>query len=172
MALDRTQGPIDDADSTYNYRTHRYVLTRGYIDSYHKRLGIPIDTIAGGEDRANFVLQEISRQVYRWMYTQLLNNSRPILEFLIAYDTDRREAMIQAMGAQYDYFLISRGNLIANQSGINQATGTVIDPEILAKMKVSTEVKETLDSMGMTNRRLRTSVTQEDLDLRGKAGGY
>jgi len=163
MALDITSIPLEDDDATYNKRVHRYVLTQDYIlDTY----GDNLDVDAGSSDKADVILNEISRQVYRWMYMQVLNNTRPILEYLIAKDTDRREALIQAMGEQYQYARTSGGNLVAHQSGINPETGVSISADSLARMVVSEEVKQTLDSMGMTNRRISYHVTQEEKDTR------
>lgn len=168
MAYDKTNSPISDSDATYDYRTHRYVLTADYIKDVFEE---DMDVLTGSELKTAAFLNEISRQVYRWMYSQLINNSRPVLEYLISKDYDKREAMIQAMGEQFRYARVSGGNLISHQSGINPETGTIISAEDIRNMKVSEEVKEVLNTMGMTNQRI-SFIIPTDQTRADKSNGY
>jgi len=160
MSLDRNSVPIDDSDATYNSRTHRYVLTQDYIlDLFNDNL----DVLTGSSDNADALLKEVSRQVYRWMYNQIPNNTRIQLEYLIAKDTDYREAIIEAMAEQYRYARVTGGNLIAHQSGLNVESGTVISSEAINNMKVSLEVKQVLETMNMLNQIIHLHIDQDDI---------
>jgi len=160
MAVDKNYVPSTDYPEVlgmkYDNLTHRYVLTADYILS---EFVDNVDVLTGSVAKGEAMLKEISRQVYRWMYSQVLNDTRPVLEYLIAKDTEKAEAMKQAMAEQYRYARVSGGNLVAHQSGINSETGTTIDLNVIRQMKVSEEVKQTLETMGMTNQRISYRVS-------------
>jgi hypothetical protein len=158
MALNTDYNPVTDwpnehygSHMEYNIHTHRYVLTLDAItDVFQEQL----DVLTGSQDAAEALLDEISRQVYNWMYAQLLNNSRPKLEYLIAKDPDRALYMRDAMLEQYRYARVSGGHLVSHQSGINPDTGITIDSNTIKNMVVSEAVKQSLEINGMTNKRL------------------
>lgn len=135
----------------YDNDTHRFVLSLDCIlDEFNENL----DVLAGSEDDGKVLLREISRQVNRWMYAQLLNNSRPKLEYILAKDTDKAMVLKEAMMEQYRYARVTGGNLISHQSGINPETGIVIDSDVIRRMQVSEGVKEILNTGGLINKRL------------------
>ncbi len=95
--------PFIDDYLTYDYNSHRYVLTKKYV---LEQLKVDIDARFGGDGEA--VLQDVSEQVYDYMHEFSANTLYQ--DFIIAKTKGGRDIIKEAMSKQLKYVLVV-GNL-------------------------------------------------------------
>lgn len=164
MAYDNTFIPTDYSVAkgvTYDTDERMWILT---IDEVSDKFDDDLVYMMKTEKKANAFLRELSTQVYEYMLSKLLNNSRPIILDILEHDTVKIQSLKKALLKQYRYARVSGGNLIEAQSGINPKTGIVIDPDVIDRMTVGAGVKKSLDTEGLVNSRLVFSKPKDSTE--------
>lgn len=131
-----TKFPYDDEYMTYDYRTHRYVLTeKAVMDD----LGENLDVILVNSDPVsrNAFLRKISRTVYGYIKDQ--SSSYEFIEYILAKDGRLRDTIKDMLISQVEYTLL--GGAIADYSGVNLAKGQFPD---IWKMRGDAKVSDTV----------------------------
>lgn len=92
--------PLSDEYMTYNYLSHRYVLTEKDV---LENLGINLQQRAKNPEMINALLTQISMQVYSYIHS--FNISNEWQNYVIAKTEKGREIIKQAMEQQLIYYL-------------------------------------------------------------------
>lgn len=128
--------PYDDEYMTYDYRSHRYVLTpKAVLDE----LGENLDIILVNADPVtrNAFLQKVSRAVYN--YIKQGSSSWEYVEYIMAKDGRLRDTIKEMLVSQVEYMLTD--GAVADYSGVNLAKGQFPD---LYKMRGDAKVSDTV----------------------------
>lgn len=138
--------PFDDEALTYNYEEHRYVLKKEYVLD---KTGIDLSRVLNPgyssepQKLANQFLDELSSEIYNWIYEHNANNLYQ--EFVMAKSPDFRVYLKRAMLEQVLYVL--RNGDLRQYSGINLKTGQIIDPKLLKIKSISPNTQSELDKI-------------------------
>ncbi len=128
--------PYDDEYMTYDYRSHRYILTpKAVLDE----LGENLDIILVNADPVtrNAFLKKISRTVYNYIKQQ--SSSFAYIEYILAKDGRLRDTIKEMLISQVEYMLTD--GAVADYSGVNLAKGQFPD---LYKMRGDAKVSDTV----------------------------
>ena len=135
------QYPFDDEVMTYDYLSHRYVLTGKGVQT---ELGVNLALVlndSGDMSPSTLpqrVLKKVSQSVYLWLYEDSMNPQW--LEFLLAKHPPLRNRVKEMLLAQLDYVLTN--NFVNSFSGVNIAKGQTIDINWLrGRVKIADEVE-------------------------------
>ena len=93
--------PYNDDYMTYNYDTHRYVLTQKDVS---ENLGVDLTARIKAPNAINALLNQVSMQIYNYIHTYNANNN--FQDFIIAKTYKGREIIRNAMEQQLIYFLL------------------------------------------------------------------
>lgn len=133
--------PISDEHIFYDFEEHRYILTPKYVLD---KLGIDLKARlnksgnVSDENIAGAVLDQISREVYNYVYEQ--SNQNDYQEYVIAKTESGFKVIRDAMREQVLYFL-TNGDLSV-YSGVNVVKGSVM-PEFYVRA-ISPNAKKVL----------------------------
>lgn len=144
--------PFDDEIMTYDYNTHKYVLTERGVEI---ELGENLDVILNTTDDANpstlaeRILKRVSQTVYRYIYRDTQNEAW--LEYILAKHPPLRDRVKEMLQAQLMYML-ENGD-ISLYSGVNFARGQIMDVNALRdRAAVAPDVEylanETVEELG------------------------
>lgn len=135
--------PYDDADMTYSYQLHRYVLTP---DAVRQHLNADLASVlnpAGAVDRAGIAstfLAHVSREIYSFIYSCGIDND--LQEYAAAKHPNARRILLDAMLAQVEYMILNGD--IYQVSGVDIRKGTVMDQRALRKVQIAPEAQDIL----------------------------
>lgn len=109
--------PFDDNYLIYDKEYHRYVLNENAIMSVF------------GEDADRSELENLSNDIYCYIYSFKTYEHFDKMEFLLAHNPYFREALYLAMLEQYKYSKVSGGNNVHLEHGVdvNKDTGVTIE---------------------------------------------
>ena len=133
--------PLSDEYMNYDFEEHRYILTPKYVLD---KLGIDLKmrlNMSGAyseENLASAVLDQISREIYQYIYEQ--SNQNDFQEYMLAKTESGRKVIKDAMREQVLYFL-ANGDL-SQYAGVNVAKGNVM-PEFYVR-NISPNAKKVL----------------------------
>ncbi len=134
--------PYDDEIMTYDYKTHRYVLTKqGVFTELGEDLDVILDNtlVADVTKKSQRVLDKVSQSVYFYLYQDAMN--RDWLEYILATYPPLRDWVKQMLQAQLEYVL--ENNFVNDFSGVNIAKGHTIDINWLrGRVKVADQVEQ------------------------------
>lgn len=139
--------PYDDEIMRYDFSKHRYILKKGGV---LQELDINLDEYLpdfGGNKskRAELCLDEVSQDVYDYLYTDCANV--PWREYELAKCPDLRDAIKEMLLRQVRYICTS--GALRDFSGVNVAKGTFIDEKILDERAVSRPVRRLAENLGL-----------------------
>ena len=134
--------PFDDEIMTYDYITHRYVLTeRGVFNE----LGVNLDAILNASGDANpsalatRILKRASETVYLWLYKDSWNAQW--LEYVLATLPSLRATVKEMLQSQLLYML-ANGDL-GLYSGVNIAKGQAMNiADLRGRARIAPEVED------------------------------
>ncbi len=129
--------PFDDEEMVYDKENHRYKLTQAGA----KR--VPQATIMYG-DEIDFWLDDMSENVYQYIYDTANISNVPLIEWQLACDGDMRIKVKNMLVAQLKYDVMSKGNTLAND--------TLMDKENASEYysrRVSPNVKSMVTNLGL-----------------------
>lgn len=138
--------PYSDEEMVYNYEEHRYVITKEYV---FNKTGIDLDRVLNPgytstpQKLSEQVLDEISSEIYNWVYEHNQNNLYQ--EFVMAKSPDFRVYLKRALLEQVLYVL--RNGDLLQYSGVNLKTGQVIDPKLLTERSIAINAKRELNKI-------------------------
>lgn len=134
--------PFDDGIMTYDYKTHRYVLTEGGVLS---ELGVNLDMLLNATGDANpstlasRILKRVSQIVYTYIYRDTANELW--LEYILATYAPLRDTVKEMLQAQLLYML-ANGD-IGLYSGVNVAKGQAMNiDDLRGRARVAPEVED------------------------------
>lgn len=117
--------PISNEHIFYDFEEHRYILTPKYVlDKLNIDMKLRLNKMGAynEENMASYVLDQISREVYNYVYRQ--TNQNDYQEYVLAKTEGGLKIIKNAMREQVLYFF---GNGDLNVfSGVNIAKGTVM----------------------------------------------
>lgn len=131
--------PTNDEYMTYDYTTHRYVLT---IDGANT-IG-NASQVYGNENTLIFTLQSISRTIYNFIYTHGSRVNKYLVEYWLANEEELRPVIYEAMLSQLEADMSSGMNDVKNQAGVNFETGQVINRKDQQARQVCLQAEEIL----------------------------
>ena len=141
--------PFDDNEMMYDYKKHRYVLTRAGVEERLKIvLADELNTTGSANAAAevNVFLDDVSADVYTYVYDHAQN--RLIAEYIMAKDPFVRDAIKEAMILQTRYLYIN-GN-IADEAGIDFTRGVAMPlEEIRGERRMSKRARDELANAGL-----------------------
>ena len=129
--------PYDDEYMTYDYRTHKYILTeKAVLDE----LGENLDVVLVNSDPTsrNAFLRKVSRSVYDYILSA--SQSPDYIEYILAKDGNLRQMILDMLISQTEYMLVN--GALGSYSGINMAKGHYIE---LDKMRDGRQVSLTVE---------------------------
>lgn len=121
---------------TYDYRSHRYILTEKAV---YDKLGENLDVILINSDPVsrNAFLNKASRVVYG--YIKGGSSSWDLIEYIMAKDGSLRDTILDMLVSQVEYMLTD--GTVSGYSGVNLAKGQYPDLyKLRGDAKVSDEV--------------------------------
>lgn len=134
--------PFDDGIMTYDYASHRYVLTEGGVLT---ELGENLELILNGTGDANpstlarRLLNRVSKTVYDYLYGDTANEQW--LEYILATYPPLRDTVKEMLQEQLLYTLMNGD--IGLYSGVNIAKGQIMDIDKLrGRARVAPEVED------------------------------
>lgn len=134
--------PFDDETMTYDYITHRYVLTERNV---FNELGENLDAIlnASGDGNpsalASRILKRVSQTVYLWLYEDSWNSQW--LEYVLATLPPLRGIVKEMLQSQLLYML-ANGDL-GLYSGVNIAKGQAMNiNDLRGRARIAPEVED------------------------------
>lgn len=133
--------PLTDEYMFYDYEEHRYILTPKYVLdklAIDLKMRLNMSGTFSEENLASAVLDQLSREVYQYIYNQ--SNQNDFQEYVLAKTEDGRKVIKDAMREQVLYFL-ANGDL-SQYSGVNVAKGNVM-PEFYERT-ISPNAKKVL----------------------------
>lgn len=142
--------PTDTDNMKYNFDLHKYVLT---IDGVKNLLNEDlVEWLQKDEFEANIYLEEISEDVYGYIYDNSLVQTVPIKEYLLAKYISLREVIERALVAQVRYDMRSGGGLLKDQHGVSIEKVVALENNILMDRSISTRTKRILSQSGILYR--------------------
>lgn len=138
--------PYSDDNMIYDYDEHRYKLTKEYVLD---KTGIDLSKVLNPgfssqpQRLAEQFLDEISSEIYEWVYEQNQNNLYQ--EFVMAKSPDFRVYLQRALLEQVLYVL--RNGDLLQYSGVNLKSGQIIDPKILTERSICINAKRELNKI-------------------------
>ena len=136
--------PYSDEEMIYDAEEHQYKLTLKYVkDKLGINLADHLNTAASDDPQvvAEYKLNQISNEVYSYIYAQNSNNE--MQEFYAAKLEATRTIIKKAMLEQLSYELVS-GSL-SMFSGVNIKTGQIMDKKKLSEAVIGFRTKQELD---------------------------
>lgn len=127
--------PFDDQDMRYDYKTHKYTLTKECV---FNELGINLDTrlnVARNDNQsaaADIALKQISTHLYNFIYARTRN--KQYIELLLAKYEPCRELLKQCLLNEVQY-TITNGQFW-NYAGVNLSDSGTIDINALRGARV------------------------------------
>lgn len=138
--------PYTDNDLIYDFDEHRYILTKEYVLN---KTGIDLSLVLNPgytsmpQKLAENFLDEISSEIYNWVYEHNANNLYQ--EYVMAKSPDFRNIIKRALLEQVLYIL--RNGDLRQYSGINLKTGNIIDPKLMKIKSISPNTQSELDKI-------------------------
>ena len=138
--------PYSDEYMTYSLDDHRYTITSAYV---LQKTGIDLSKVLNPgyssqpQRLAEQFLDEISSEIYNWVYEHNQNNLYQ--EFVMAKSPDFRNYLQRALLEQVLYVL--RNGDLLQYSGVNLKSGQIIDPSILTERAISINAKRELNKI-------------------------
>lgn len=136
------KSPYDDEMMTYDFKTHRYYLTRNAIN--YLSGGEVVYRNQKAEDRA---LRKTSELVYDYMFSVSNSNNRDFIVFVIACYEPYREIFKEVLMAQLEADMESGYNSMAEISPIDPQRNSTLNPNVIAQNLVSPRVKMKLENL-------------------------
>ena len=136
------KNPYDDEMMIYDFKTHRYYLTRNAIN--YLSGGEVVYRNQKAEDRA---LRKTSELVYDYMFSESNSKNREFIIFIIACYEPYREIFKETLMAQLEADMESGYNSMAEISPIDPQRNSTINPYIIARSLVTPRVKMKLESL-------------------------
>jgi hypothetical protein len=142
--------PFEDEFMRYDKMFHRYILKE---DAISNLLNINMEDDATDKAEVNAICNDISTDVYNFIYSFKETMQFPKMEYLLATRDFFREGVMQMMLAEIRYWFESRGTSIKFQHGINIEKANQISVETLrGEMRVSQPMYEEAIKYGFMNK--------------------
>ena len=161
--------PFDDEELVYDYEDHRYNITKEYILN---KTGIDLSRVLNPgyssepQKLAEHFLDEISSEVYNWIYEH--NDNNLYQEWALAKVPSCRNQIKRALLEQV--LSVLRNGDLRQYSGINLKTGQVIDPKLLKINSICDNTRSILDKiipeLGISITYQGTIITPYNLEYR------
>lgn len=116
--------PYDDKDLEYDYRFHRYVLTKNAAAKYRDP-----DSVFGDDVRSRRVLELLSQQLYAWIreVTGGENWNYIYVEWALASQEQYRDMVYEMLFNMYIGAVESSRNMLVHQHGVDMNRGKAMD---------------------------------------------
>lgn len=140
--------PYDDGVMRYDRVTHRYVLTK---EGVFQILGINLDDYIPVADTANqsrcadIALNEVSEDVYDYLYEDCMNIAWR--RFELAKSPARRQDVQEMLLRQIRY--VCQSGSLRDASGVNLPKNQYIDGFVLKERNVGRAVKSYAENVGL-----------------------
>lgn len=154
--------PTDTTQMFWDYTRHLYILDVEYCKN---TLGLDFTAQEGSLVRAKDRLYRISRQVHNYIYLHNATN-RKFIEYNIAFDSDLRPIIQEALEWQARFEYESNALTMQNQIGVNLLNGIVINrKDIHGERLIHPETYNILLVNGLLyTGRYNTSMQEQDFD--------
>lgn len=129
--------PYDDEEMVYDKEYHRYKLTQAGA----KR--VPDSTLFYGEN-IDYYLDDMSENVYQYIYDVAHSNNVGYIEFLLACQEQLRPYVKKMLIAQLKYDVVSKGNDLTNDSLMDKENAAVYYDR-----RVAPNVKTMITNLGL-----------------------
>ena len=96
----------------YDLKSHKFILTE---DDVRDELGVELTVFLGDDKQVPIFLREASEDLYVWYYSRMLQENVPLVEYVLATDPARKEAIFAALIAQVRRMIRSGSHLMKDK---------------------------------------------------------
>src|SRR6056297_833552 len=140
--------PYDDKDMYYELDLRMYVLTKDACDDY---LGVDLsENFNGGDIQMQRFIEELSEDIYEFVYDHTFVNSVKTKRYLMAKDENLRPIIKKALLYQLRYAFISSANLLKDMHGVHIEKAKALDlSQLRGKVNIAHQAIKVLSRSGL-----------------------
>ena len=131
--------PYSDNKLVWNENTNQYELTFEFCKEEYEQNFVDDDVL---KQR----IKKNSRNVYRFIYSRINQNNRPVVDVLLTRSKEGREFIFELLRTQFESDNDSGYNDLTNVSPINVSNGQVLPREEIYRNRVSVATEEVWDN--------------------------
>lgn len=99
----------------YDIKNHKFILTE---DDVRDELGVELTAFLGDDKQVPIFLREASTDLYNWYYTKMLRENVEKVEYILATELARKEAIFAALIAQVRRMIRSGSHLMKDKTNV------------------------------------------------------